>query len=230
MKPPKKSENLEVRLSHQDKMALQVKASQEGRSVSAVVRSLISNYLAQPIARSKPNRIMELFMTLKSRPKSTIAALASLPVLMAPFLIPTSASAEEISLSLKGEFVAAIQENGEDGQRVRRFNTEIQMDSDQFITMRLPSLLAQGPKTGLYMVVHVTEADKQVILDLTLCEVADAPKKSKNVVEMIAKDVCETANIIANPTLTTGFGDQVEFKMGDAAGETFSFSAVPNRL
>jgi len=47
---------------------------------------------------------------------------------------------------------------------------------------------------------------------------------------MIIKDVCDEANIIANPTLTTQFGDKVEFKMGDTAGETFSFSAIPTRL
>lgn len=169
-------------------------------------------------------------MKLKSRPKSTFAALISLPILITPFLIPTAASAKEISLSLKGEFVASIQENGEPGQRVRQFNTEIHIDSDQFMTMRLPSLSGQGPKTGLYMALHVYETENQVILDLTLCEVANAPQRTKNIVEMIPKDICETANIIANPTLKTGFGDQVEFKMGDIAGETFSFRAIPNRL
>lgn len=234
MKSPKKSENLEVRLSHEDKTTLQKKAALEGRSVSAVVRRLISDYLAPPVTRSKPHPVMELLMTLKSRPKSVLAGLAaglaSIPLLATPFLIPTTASAEEISLSLKGEFVASVEENGEQGQRVRRFNTEIQIGSDHFMTMRLPSLLAQGPDAGLYMVVHVTEAENKVMLGLTLCEVAKAPKKSANVVEMIPIDICKDASVIATPTLTTRFGDKVEFKMGDVEDEIFSFSALPKKL
>ena len=53
MKSPKKSEMLEVRLSHPDKLALQEKAAREGRTVSDVVRGLIASYLSQDAARSK---------------------------------------------------------------------------------------------------------------------------------------------------------------------------------
>ena len=230
MKSPKKSETLEVRLSHPDKVALQDKAAREGRSVSAVVRGLISSYLAQGEPRSQPSRLTELLMTLKRKPKSIAATLACVPILGLLFLLPASASAEDISLSLKGEYIAAVVENGEEGTRTRRFNTELQITPGHFMTMRLPSLIAQGPKSGLYMVVQVQEQETDIILGLTLCEVADAPQKHQNVVEMIPINVCETANIIAKPTLTTQFGDRVEFKMGDSAGETFSFSALPKRL
>jgi len=53
MKTPKKSETLEVRLSHPDKVALQDKAAREGRTVSHVVRGLISSYLLQAEPRSR---------------------------------------------------------------------------------------------------------------------------------------------------------------------------------
>lgn len=229
-KKAKKSETLEVRLSHPDKVALQDKAAREGRTVSAVVRGLISSYLSQAEPRSKSSKMTELLMTLKRKPKSVLATLACVPLLSLPFLLPASASAEDISLSLKGEYIAPIVENDEEGIRTRRFNTELQITPGKFITLRLPSLTAQGPDSGLYMVVHVDEQDARIILELTLCEVADAPQKTQNVVEVIPIDICESANIIATPVLSTRYGDMVEFKMGDSEGETFSFSALPKRL
>jgi len=230
MKTPKKSETLEVRLSHPDKVALQDKAAREGRTVSHVVRGLISSYLLQAEPRSQSTLFMELAQMIKSKPKSVFATLASLPLFTSLFFIPTTAGAAEIALSLQGEFVAPVIENGVDGKRVRRFNTEIHMSPDNFLTTRLPSLIAQGPSTGLYMAVHVSEANESVSLAITICEVADAPELSPQTVEMIPIDICEGANIIAKPTLTTQYGDKVEFRMGDIKGETMKISAKPKRL
>lgn len=239
MKQPKKSETLEVRLSHPDKLALQDQAAREGRTVSDVVRGLISSYLAQAEPRSKPSRLTELLMTLKSKPKSVLATLACAPLLLVPALMPATASAENVSLSLEGEFIAQTAVNGTDGNRVRRFNTEIHIAPGGFMTMRLPSLLSQGPDTGLYMVVqisdfletgHNTKVHDKVVINLSLCEVADAPKKTANLVEMIPIDICAKANILAEPKFITSYGDKVEFKMGDSAGETFTMKATPNKI
>jgi len=62
-KPAKKSETLEVRLSHPDKRALQDKAAFEGRTVSAVVRGLISSYLSQAEPRSKTSHLANPSLT-----------------------------------------------------------------------------------------------------------------------------------------------------------------------
>jgi len=230
MKSPKKFETLEVRLSHQDKIALQKKAASEGRTVSDVVRGLISSYISPNDARSNSSFYMELVQMIKFKPKSVFATLACLPLFASLFFIPTTASAEDIALSLQGEFIGTVVENGEDGKRVRRFNTEIHIKPDHYMTMRMPSLLVQGPKTGLYMAVHVTEAEDRVTLAMTICEVADAPQIAANTVKMIPMDICNKANILAKPTLTTQYGDKVEFRIGDMAGETFKISAKPKRL
>ena len=96
MKSSKKSETLEVRISHEDKQALQTKASGEGKTVSHVIRGLISTYLSQPDTRSRPNRLMELIMTLKSKPKSVLAA--ALACLALPLTFSSLASAQDVSL------------------------------------------------------------------------------------------------------------------------------------
>lgn len=226
MKSAKKSESLEVRLSHEDKQNLQAKAAREGRSVSHVVRRLISDYLWQPKPRSQSSFLAELLMKLKSKPKTILASLACLPLFAAPVFFSTPAMAEGLSISLKGELIKQL----EDGNRVRRFNTELHIQDGQFMTMRMPSLIAQGPETGLYMVVNVSENEDEVILELTICEIADAPPTGPNLVEMIPIDICEGENILAQPTLTTHHGDEVSFRMGDSSGETFKLSALPKKL
>ena len=239
MKSPKKSEMLEVRLSHPDKLALQEKAAREGRTVSDVVRGLISSYLSQDAARSKTSPMKELFMTINSRPKTVLATLACAPLLIVPALMPATASAENLSLSLEGEFIAQVEKNGEEGNRIRRFNTEIHLTPGGFMTMRLPSLLAQGPETGLYMTLQVSETTatdqkakmpEKLTIDLSLCEVADAPPKTANLVEMIPMDICENANMLAQPKFVTRYGDEFQFKMGDIEGETFTMRATPKKI
>ena len=98
------------------------------------------------------------------------------------------------------------------------------------MTMRMPSLMAQGSETGLYMVVDVSETEDEVILKLTICELADAPPTGPNLVEMTPMDICEGENILSQPTLTAYHGDEVSFQMSDASGETFSLTALPKKL
>ena len=139
MKQPKKSETVEVRLSHPDKQALQAKASREGRTVSDIIRGLISDYIAQPDARSTSNKLTELFMTLKSKPRSLLAIAAScVPILALPVFFAASANAEDISLTLAAEYVSPVVEGGVEGTRTQRFSTEIELGLDKFITMRMP--------------------------------------------------------------------------------------------
>lgn len=230
MKPTKKSEMLEVRLSHEDKQALQAKAAEEGRTVSFVIRRLISDYLTQPDARSHSNRLTELLMTLKRKPKSVMAGLACLPALAFPFLLSSPANAEDIGVLLGVEYVSPVFENGAEGTRTRRFNTELELGLEQFITMRLPSLKYQGPDTSLFMVAQITEADEIVNIRIQICETPEPPTKAVDVIELVDIDTCKSGRVIAEPTISAAYGEKAEFKMGDGDGETFRLSAQPKRL
>jgi predicted transcriptional regulator len=83
---PKKSETVEVRLSHEVKRALMEKARTEGRSASEVIRASIDTYLAE---QRKEDRSM--FVTLW-KPAAAIGA-ASVALLWAA-LAPTAVQAK----------------------------------------------------------------------------------------------------------------------------------------
>ena len=229
-RPAKKSETLEVRLSHPDKVALQDKAARDGRTVSDVVRGLISSYLSQSEPRSKPTHLTELLMTLKSKPKTVLATLACLPALVLPILLASPANATDITLTLDGEFIQPEIVNGEEGKRTRRFSTDVEMELDEFISMRLPSMAAQGETSSLFMTAQVSKSDDLVIIDLTICEIVGELAVKPNIAELTEFDGCEGEHIIANPSLTVKYGDKVEFRMGDESGETISLSARPTLL
>jgi len=230
MKSPKKSETLEVRLSHPDKVALQDKAAREGRTVSAVVRGLISSYLSQGEPRSKSSRLTELLMTLKSRPKTVLATLACLPALMLPIFMATPATAADIALTFGGEFIKPEMFDGVEGKRVKRFSTEIEMDLDQLISMRLPSLPSQGDSSSLFMMAKISEAYETVTIEITICEIEGDIAARPNVIELTHIDGCQYEHILANPKLTTKYGEKVEFSMGDETGQTISLTASPKPL
>lgn len=202
MKPPKKSENLEIRLSHQDKMALQDKASQEGRSVSAVVRSLISNYLAQPVARSNPNYMMELFMTLKSKPKAIVAAACAL--IASPLLFSSFAAAQPIAVMYEMEYVVPVIENGVEGTNTRRATNEVHLTKNE--QAKFPVM---GPQGNIFVSISVTEIADGLTLKFTF------------------SDVDKT---IAAPVLTSYKGETVSFLTEGRDGTRFTLTATPEYL
>ena len=200
MKSPKKSEMLEVRLSHPDKLALQEKAAREGRTVSDVVRGLISSYLSQDAARSKTSSFMELLMALKSKPKSL--ALTALACLAAPLAFSTFAFADDFSLTLSGEFVEPIIENGEDGKRVRRFTTEVHMDSNETMRVKLSGI----PEDDLAVVVTTTDVENGISLKF---------------------EIIKNGDVIAMPQLTALYNEAARVEIGHENGEMFMMNAVP---
>ena len=200
MKSPKKSEMLEVRLSHPDKLALQEKAADEGRTVSDVVRGLISSYLTRDATRSKPSLFMELLMAIKSKPKSLAATV--LACLAAPFAFSTFAFADDISLTLSGEFIEPIIENGEDGKRVRRFSTEVHMDSNE--TMRVK--LSGNPEDDLAVVVTTKNVENGISLKF---------------------EIIKNGDTIAMPYLTAFYDEAARVEIENKNGEMFTMNAVP---
>ena len=200
MKSPKKSEMLEVRLSHPDKLALQEKAAREGRTVSDVVRGLISSYLTQDAARSKPSLFMELLMAIKSKPKSLAATV--LACLAAPLAFSTFAFADDLSLTLSGEFVEPIIENGEDGKRVRRFTTEVHMDSNETMRVKLSGI----PEDDLAVVVTTKDVENGISLKF---------------------EIIKNGDVIAMPQLTALYNEAARVEIGHENGEMFMMNAVP---
>lgn len=89
---PKKSETLELRLSHEDKEALKERAASEGSTVSDVVRSLISDYIGNPDAALEIPRSRNPIMLFLTRPLTL--GLAFIGGLTATALMSSTASAE----------------------------------------------------------------------------------------------------------------------------------------
>ena len=169
-------------------------------------------------------------MTLKSRPKTVMAALACLPALSLPLLLASPAAASDIAVTFGGEFVQPEFFDGVEGKRVKRFTTEVEMDLDEFIAMRLPSMAGHGEGVSLFMTAKIYEANERIKINLTICEVEGDMAARPNVIELTHFDGCQFERILANPSLTTNYGEKAEFKMSDETGESFSLTASPKLL
>jgi len=214
MKRSKKSEMLEVRLSHEDKQALQTKATEEGRTVSFVIRRLISEYLTQPAARSQPQQFTELFMALKSKPKSVFASLACLPLLGTPFLLPTTANAGDIALTLESEYTEPETSIAADGKRVRRAKTEVHISEGQFFSLPFAAIPSYDPNATLYMSFRATEGNNQIVtIEISICEKMDSSKNAVVVAQILTIDSCDGEKLLANPKISAKYGETAEFRM-----------------
>ena len=213
MKSPKKSETLEVRMSHPDKVALQDKAAREGRTVSHVVRGLISSYLAKSEPRSHTH-FTELLMTLKRKPKSVLATIAILPLLATPLLLPTAANAGDISLTLESEFTEPEDSHGEGGKRVRRMKTEIEIDENQFFSMPVMMSPSGDPSANLHMSFRLSEEDNQIVtIEISICEIVGPLRNSAKQGKVLLIDTCVGEKLIANPKISAKYGETAEFRM-----------------
>ena len=78
---PKKSEKIEVRLSHEEKSALQSLARRQGRTISTIVRDLLADHLRDVLqAEQQPSIRERTAMILKpvaTHPRKLAAALAA---------------------------------------------------------------------------------------------------------------------------------------------------------
>ena len=142
---PKKSEMIEVRISHESKEALHAKAKSEGRTVSDIVRSLISSYLSGAPSAARPawqRRLGAGVSVVTRAPRLAAAAVAALAVTL---LFSQSASlAEGVSLELDGTVVRG-------DQNIHSFGTEIVLAPDQ------PYTLPFGPESDPYTMTVVLD-------------------------------------------------------------------------
>lgn len=211
MKSKKKSEMLEVRLSHEDKQALQAKAANEGRTVSFVVRRLISDYLKQPEARSQPTRFTELLMTLKSKPKTVLALAAA--CILTPLGMASFASAADVSLRINAEYTQPATEHGAEGKRVRRFNTDLHMEADGTATLEIPS------QTGSFrLLITSEEVENGLSLKFAILDNGEGWNMS------------DQLGAFASPSVIVNYDAPIEIEIGHEGGEIFTMKAVPSKL
>ncbi len=117
----KKSEKLEVRLTHSEKRALQMEAREQGQSVSELVRGVLSRhmreqpYLAHALApaRRHPRKILTgLFVAMAS---------GAMALIVSPF-----AQAEPSTVDLVGQ----IKSTAQDVRQVLRFHTKVELNEN----------------------------------------------------------------------------------------------------
>ena len=211
MKSKKKSEMLEVRLSHEDKQALQAKAAREGRTVSFVVRRLISDYLTPPETRSQPSRLQELLMTLKSKPKSSLAIITAF--VLTPFGIASFASAEDLSLRINGEYSQPMIDNGTEAKRVRTWDFEVVMETNGTATLEVPAA-----SDGLQIKITTEELETGLSLKFAILEDGEPWGMSREL------------GAYKSPSLITNYDTPVAIEIGYESGEMFKMSALPSKL
>lgn len=94
----KKSEMLEIRVTHETKTALTERCLAEGRSISDAVRSLIDDYISSPeIERDiiPENRSIAIMDILKQRPGTVLATLMGAGALTLAALSPAASADTE---------------------------------------------------------------------------------------------------------------------------------------
>lgn len=155
----KKTEMLEVRLSNQDKKALQLKAHNEGRSASAVVRSLIRGYV-----KTLNTEEQSTLASILTRPRMVIVTLAAM--LCSTVLIPT-VSANEVALTLSGSIVEAA----ESGSHTLSFEREVELELRKPVSFDLT-----GGDRLIKAILDVDETEDGLFIQIILYELVDGEK------------------------------------------------------
>lgn len=218
-KPPKKSETLEVRISYETKKKLSERAQSEGRSVSDVVRQLIGTYLTKPTLGTETLTSGDVVMRFKNfileKPKTVLVSLVAIGALPL-FFIPT-ATAQPFILDMQGEYIEYGVE-GPDSKRVKRFDTQIELDFGSTIVMGVDGqFLSQNPmliQDGLWLKVKVDETD-----------ISDGEKAVSIFLSIIDK-TNETETIVAQPTLIAAYEETASFT-SETETQKYSFNFLP---
>lgn len=200
----KKSETLEVRVSYDTKRELSERAKLDGRTVSDVVRHLIGDYLANPISKTRNSKLGDAIMFMKKlftqNPKTAVVTMAAL--LMSPLLIIPSATAENLIIDIKGEHIQPVES---DEVRTRRFDTQVEMETDTVLKLGFDGLLVTtDPEV-------ILEGD-WLSLKINDVETLDG-KKIVSMTVSIFGNVNGEDIVIAEPILKAVYGEAAEFKM-----------------
>ena len=211
-KRSKKSENIEVRISHEVKKAFYAKAKRENRTVSDLLLELIDDYLKVGKHSVKHSSFGAYIMRVKTffkKPQIILAStLASLAAVLT--LIPT-ATAEEILLKINGEVVKV---NNEDEGSINTKTVEtivkLNVNNDKFVILDLP-LGHLAPSNNLTLQLKVKESDLPNGEDGLLLET------------ILIQDDGELKNIIAQPSISMVLNEDASFFTGDKEGDKIEF-------
>jgi|GEM_PF-1724745 len=202
----KKSEMLEVRVSYDTKRKLSEQAKSEGRTVSDVVRKLIDSYLAHPISMTHNSKLGDAIMFIKNlfiqKPKTTLAAMAA--VMMSGLLFIPTATAENLTLDIEGEFVEPSHTNG---SRTKTFKTQVELNFGEMIIMRVNG----QPSVSTYPIIS-EDGDwvKLEVVDETENKYGD---KGVSIRLSIVNKNSADERIMAQPNLMAVYDEAAEFKM-----------------
>lgn len=218
-KSPKKSETLEVRISYETKQELSERAETENRTVSDVVRTLIDTYLAKPVrgteTLSSGDTVMRFKHFILDKPKTIFASLAA--IVGSSLFFMQTASAEPFILDMQGEYTQFGVE-GPDSKRVRRFETQMELDFGSTIVMSINGqFVSDEPvltQDGMWLKVKVDEAD-----------MPDGEKSVLIVLSVIDR-VNETEIIVAQPRLTAAYDETASF-ISETETQKYSFKFLP---
>ena len=204
-RPPKKSDVIEVRISHEDKQRLRAKAASDGLSLSAAVRRLIADYLREDdAAERETHSLLDRFiMPIKRYPARIAAGTAAL--LAAALTLAVPAHAEERSLALSFETVTPE----DDGTRTRSGKTVVTVDDYASFCMSLDTNEMCGGPDDL-----VVEG-RSLLVEI----IADGPETR------FEMKVRNGPDVLAEPSITIKHGGSGSIEIADVAGTTIRFEA-----
>lgn len=126
----KKTEKLEVRLTHSEKIALQMEAKASGQSVSQLVRSVLQRHIqAQPY--------FELALQpVRKHPRKTVGLVACITSAIGlGLLLSPAAHTEELALEVLG----SMEQVGREYRHVSRFSSQLTLDESGQGVLEIPN-------------------------------------------------------------------------------------------
>ena len=197
MTPPsrklKKSEKIEVRISHEEKRELQVLARQRGQTVSTIVRGLVADHLKlarrAELQTSLKERTDMIITPARAHPRKLAAALvASLG--LGALLLP-AAVAEPVKVELQGDF----QRTSAEFKEQHKFNSTMEVEPGA---------------TGTFFTA-TPESD----VDGYRIELTVSPDEGDRLrIDIAIYRGLEGGDLIAHPTLTALSGEEARFHIG----------------
>jgi hypothetical protein len=194
---PKKSEKIEVRISHEEKRELQILARQRGQTVSTIVRGLVTDHLKaagqadlQPFLRaSLKERTDMILKPVSMHPRKLVAALAA-SLGLGALMLPT-AIAEPVKVELQDDF----QRSGAEYREQHKFNSTMAVEPGVPGTFLTATPESDVPGYRIELTVSPDEGDR-IVIDVAIYR------------------GLEGDDLIAHPTLTALSGEEARIHVG----------------
>nr|WP_321359078.1 hypothetical protein [uncultured Hyphomonas sp.] len=193
---PKKSEKIEVRISHEEKRDLQMLARQRGQTVSTIVRRLVGDHLKASrraeLQSSFRDHTAMLLKPLSMHPRKLAAALVASFGLGAMFL--PVAVADPVKVELQGDF----QRTTNDAREQHKFNSVMAIEPGTPGTFVTATPESEVPGYRIELIVSPEEAGR-IQIDVSIYR------------------GLEGDDLVAHPVLTAESGKEARIHVGDDA-------------